>query len=83
MDPICRKCMIRRIAAARRQSCYIENSKLIVEQNVEYTWDKNDIFFNLVPLSDDVARQIDEVVKGRKRHNKMLLVVYYHRSSAV
>ena len=63
MAPICRKFMIRRIAAARQKSCYIEIFKLIVEHKVYYTVNKNGVFFNMSPLPDEVVRQIDEILK--------------------
>ncbi len=63
MDPIYRKFMVRRIAEARRRKCYIEIFKLIVEHKVDYTVNKNGVFFNLTPLPEELVRQIDEVLK--------------------
>ena len=63
MDPIYRMLMIRRIASARQKSCYIDIFKLIVDHNIDYTINKNGVFFNLSPLPDEVVRQIDEILK--------------------
>ena len=63
MDPIYRKFMIRRIASARQKTCYIEMFKLIVDHKIDYTVNKNGVFFNLSPLPDEVVRQIDEILK--------------------
>ena len=63
MGSICRQFMIRRLAAAKQKSCYIEKLKLIVERKVAYTVNRNGVLFNLSPLSDEVVRQIDEIIK--------------------
>ena len=63
MDPIYRKFMIRRLAAAKQKICYIKIFKLIVEHNVVYTVNSNGVFFDLSPLPDEVVRQIDEILK--------------------
>jgi hypothetical protein len=63
VDPIYRQFMIRRLAAAKQRSCYIEIFKLIVEHKVPYTVNRNGVFFNLSPLSDELVRQVDEIIK--------------------
>ncbi len=63
MDPIYRKFMVRRLANARQKSCYIRICELIVDHNVDYTVNRNDVFFDLSPLPDEVVRQIDEILK--------------------
>ena len=63
MDPIYRQFMIRRLAAAKQRSCYIEIFKLIVEHKVPYTVNRNGVFFNLSLLSDELVRQIDDILK--------------------
>ena len=63
MDPIYRQFMVRRLAAAKQRSCYIEIFKRIVEHTVAYTVNRNGVCFNLSPLSDELARQIDEILK--------------------
>ena len=55
--------MIRRLAAAKQRSCYIEIFKLIVEHKVAYTVNNNGVFFNLSPLPDELVRPIDEILK--------------------
>ena len=67
MDPIYRKFMIRRLAAARQNSCYIKIFKLIVDNNVDYTVTSNCVFLDLSPLPDEVVRQIDEIPKRREQ----------------
>ena len=62
-DSIYSQFMIRRLAAAKQRSCYIEIFKLIVEHKVPYTVNRNGVFFNLSPLSDELVRQIDEILK--------------------
>ena len=63
MDPIYRQFMVRRLAAVKQRRCYIEIFRLIVEHKVAYTVNMNGVFFNLSPLSDELARQIDEIIK--------------------
>ena len=63
MGPLHRKVMVRRLAAATQRSCYIEIFKLIVEHKVAYTVNRNGDFFNPSPLSDELAWQIDEILK--------------------
>ena len=63
MDPIYRKFMVRRLANARQKGCYIRIFMLIVDNNVDYTVTSNGVFFDLSPLPDEVARQIDNIVK--------------------
>ena len=63
MDTIYRQFMVRRRAAAKKRSCYLEIFKLIVEHKVAYTINRNGVFFNLSPLSDELVRQIDESLK--------------------
>ncbi|MFM7982984.1 MAG: hypothetical protein ACKPKO_27040 [Candidatus Fonsibacter sp.] len=36
---------------------------MIVEHNVPYTVNMNGVFCNLSPLSDELVRQIDEIIK--------------------
>ena len=36
---------------------------MIVEHKVTYTVNINGVFFNLSSLSDELARQIDEIIK--------------------
>ena len=67
MDPIYKKFMIRRLAAARHKRCYIRIFKLIVEHNVDYTVNDNGVIFNLSPLPAEVVRQIGEIIKRREQ----------------
>ena len=55
--------MFRRIAEARPNSCYIDVFRLIFDHKVDDTVNKNGIFFNMPPLSDEVVRQIDDIIK--------------------
>ena len=63
MDFLYRTFMVRRIAEARQRKCYLEIFKLTVEHKVDYTVNRNGVFFNLTPLPEEVVRQIDEVLK--------------------
>ena len=63
MDPIYRQFMVRRLAAVKQRRCYIEIFKLIVEHKVAYTVSNNGVFFNLSSLSDELAQQIDDIIK--------------------
>ena len=63
MDTIYRQFMVRRLAAVKPRRCYIEIFKLIVEHKVAYTFNMNGVLFNLSSLSDELARQIDEIIK--------------------
>ena len=78
MDPIYRQLMIRRLAAAKLKSCYIDFFKLIVEHKVAYTVNRNGVFFNLSPLPDELVRQIDEIIKRceeRKQQQQVAICV--------
>ena len=55
--------MARRLAAVKQRRCYIEISKLIVEHKVAYTVNNNGVFFSLSPLFDELAQQIDDIIK--------------------
>ena len=59
--------MIRRIAAPRQKRCYIEIFKLVVVHKVDYTVNRNGVFFNLSPLPGEVVRQIDKILKRCER----------------
>ena len=48
MDPKYRKFMIRCIASARQKTCYIQIFKLIVDHKIDYTVNKNGVFFQSV-----------------------------------
>ena len=63
MDTTYRQFMVRRLAAVKQRRCYIEIFKVIVEHKVAYTVNRNGVFFNLSPLSDELVRQIDEILK--------------------
>ena len=67
MGPNYRKFMIRRLANARQKSCYIRIFKFIVYNNVDYTVNRNGVFFDLSPLLDEVVRQFDEILKRREQ----------------
>ena len=75
MDPIYRQFMIRRLAAAKQRSCYIEIFKLIVEHKVAYTVNRNGVFFNLSPLSDELVRQIDEILKRCEQRKQQQVAI--------
>jgi len=63
MDTTYRQFMVKRLAAVKQRRCYIEIFKLIVEHKVAYTVNMNGVFFNLSSLSDELAQQIDEIIK--------------------
>ena len=63
MGPIYRKFNVRHIAEARHQSCYVQIFKVILENKIDYPVRRNGVDFNLTPLSDEVARRIDEILK--------------------
>ena len=63
MDTTYRQFMVKRLAAVKQRKCYIEIFKLIVEHKVAYTVNNNGVFFNLSSLSDELAQQIDDIIK--------------------
>ena len=63
MDPTYRKFMIRRLAAVKQRRCYLEIFKLIVEHKVAYTVNMNGVFFSMSSLADELAQQMDEIIK--------------------
>ena len=72
MDPIYRKCILRRIAEAMPKSCYIDRRKVILENETDHIIIRNGIHFNLTPLSDELASQIDEVLKSCEQRQKQV-----------
>ena len=70
MAPIYRQLMVKRLASVKQRRCYIDIFKLIVEHKVVYTVNRNGVFFNLLPLSDELARQIDEILKRREQRKQ-------------
>ena len=63
MDTTYRQFMLKRLAAVKQRKCYIEIFKLIVEHKVAYTVNNNGVFFNLSYLPDELAQQIDDIIK--------------------
>ena len=63
MDTTYRQFMVKRLAAVKQRRCYIEIFKLIVEHKVAYTVNMNGVLFNLSSLSDELAQQIDEIIR--------------------
>ena len=51
------------LSAAKQKSCYIKIFKLIVEHKDPYIVNRNGVFINLSPLSDEFVRQIGEILK--------------------
>ena len=78
METIYRQFMVRRLAAVKQRKCYIEILKLIVEHKAPYTVNMNGVFFNLSSLSDELAQQIDEIIKmyeHRKQEQVAILCI--------
>ena len=63
MDTTYRQFMVKRLAAVKQRRCYIEILTLIVEHKVAYTVNMNGVLFNLSSLSDELAQQIEEIIK--------------------
>ncbi len=70
MDTTYRQFMVKRLAAVKQRRCYIEVFKLIVEHKVTYTVNMKGVLFNMSPLSDELARQIDEIIKRREQRKQ-------------
>ncbi len=77
MDTAYRQFMVKRLAAVKQRKCYIDIFKLIVEHKVAYTVNNNGVFFNLLPLSDELAQQIDEIIKmyEQRKQDKVAICV--------
>ena len=78
MDLIHRQFMVRRLAAVKQKTCYIQIFKLIIEHDVPYTVNNNGVFFNMSNLPDDLVRKIDEIIKGceeRKQQQQVAICV--------
>ena len=63
METTSRQFMVKRLAAVKQRRCYIDIFKLIVEHKVAYTVNRVGVLLNLSPLSDELVRQIDEILK--------------------
>ena len=72
MDPMYRKFLVRRIAEARQNSCYLEIFKLIFENNMYCIVTRSGVYVNLTPLSDEMARQMDDVLKRCEQRKKQV-----------
>ena len=78
MDPMYRKFMIRCLAAAQQNICYINIYiyifKMITDHNVYYTVNRNGVLFDLSPTLDEVVRQIDQILKRREQRKQVASV---------
>ena len=63
MDTTYRQFMVKRLAAVKQRRRYIEIFKQIVEHKVAYTVNINGVFPSLSSLPDELAQQIDEIIK--------------------
>ncbi|MFM7990259.1 MAG: hypothetical protein ACKPKO_64185 [Candidatus Fonsibacter sp.] len=63
MDPIISQFMVRRLDAVKQRRYYMQIFKLIVEHNVAYTVNNHGVFFDMSPLTEELIRQIDEIIK--------------------
>ena len=70
MDTTYRQFLVKRLAAVKQRKCYIEIFKLIVEHKAAYTVNRNGVLFNLLRLSDELVRQIDEIIKMYEQQRK-------------
>ena len=50
--------LVRRINDIKNRKCYIDIFKLLHKKNINYTRNKNGIFFNVALLSDEVMSKI-------------------------
>ena len=75
MGTIYRQFMVRRLAAVKQRRCDIEIFKLIVEHKVAYTVNMNGVFFNLSSLSDELVRQIDEIIKRCEQRKQQQVAI--------
>ena len=54
--------LIRRINDIKNKKCYQDVFRLLLNQNINYTRNRNGIFFNLALLSDEILNKIDFIL---------------------
>ena len=54
--------LIQRISIIGDKRCYRAIFKLLIERNIDYANNSNGIFFNILPLSDSILREIDSIL---------------------
>ena len=75
MDPAYMHFMVRRLAAVKKQRCYLEIFRPLIEHKVAYTVNMNGVLFNLSSLPDELVRQIDEIIKRSEERKKRQVAI--------
>ena len=66
-DSYDRRFLIKRISDVSDKECYQELFKLVLNENIEYTKNKNGIFFNITSLNDEMLNKIDHILSCHER----------------
>ncbi|MFM7982653.1 MAG: hypothetical protein ACKPKO_25355, partial [Candidatus Fonsibacter sp.] len=66
-----------RLAAVKQRKCYIAIFKFIVEHNVPYTVNNNGVFFNMSPLPEELARQINEIMNRCEERKQQQQIIHH------
>jgi len=61
-DSYDRRFLIKRISDVSDTDCYKELFKLVLNENIDYTKNKNGIFFNITSLNDEMLNKIDHIL---------------------
>ncbi len=54
--------LISKVNRVKIQKCYLEIFKLVVEEKIDYTLNRNGVFFNMTPLPEATLKKIDDIV---------------------
>ena len=62
-----RREVIRRLTNVKIKQCYLDVFKYLVDNKLDYTVNKNGVFFNVTTMTDDRLHDIDTTLKQHKR----------------
>ncbi len=70
--------IVRRIADIGVKKCYIDILKLLIKENIQYTRNKNGIFFNVSILSHEVLNMIDSILLYHEKKKEIYINNLYN-----
>ena len=59
--------MIRRLTNVKIKQCYLDVFKYRVCNNIDYSVNKNGVFFNVATMTDDRLHDIETILKQHER----------------
>ncbi len=65
--------IVRRIADIDVKKCYVDTLKFLVKENINYTRNRNGIFFNVSLLSDENLNTIDSILSYHEKKKEIYI----------